>query len=44
MLEKLLHIRNSIGEKKQVSDLLYCTLKEAIANGTIPPGDRKSVV
>ncbi len=40
MLEKLLHIRNSIGEKKQVSDLLYCTLKEAIANGTIPPGYR----
>lgn len=40
MLDKLLEIKEHIGEKKQVSDLLYHTLKEAIATGVIPPGFR----
>lgn len=40
MLDQLLEIKKRIGEKKQVSDLLYHTLKEAIATGVIPPGFR----
>lgn len=40
MLEKLLSIKEAIGEKKQISDLLYCTLREGITNGVVPPGYR----
>ena len=40
LLEQLLEIREKTGEKKQVSDLLYCTLKEAIATATLPSGYR----
>ena len=40
MKDSLLALRERFINKKQVSDLLYCTLKEAIAAGIMPPGYR----
>lgn len=40
MKEQLLKIRDKLGEKKQVSDMVYCTFKEAIATGILAPGFR----
>lgn len=40
MKEKLLAFRDQFANKKQVSSMLYNTLKEAIATGTMPPGYR----
>lgn len=40
MKDKLLALREQFVNRKQVSDLLYCTLKEAIATGVLPPGYR----
>lgn len=40
MKEQLLKICEKLGEKKQVSDMVYCTFKEAIATGILTPGFR----
>lgn len=40
MKQKILEIRDSMSAKKQVSDLVYSTLKEAISVGIIPSGYR----
>lgn len=40
MLEKLLDIKKTMGDKKQIGDLLYSTLREGIAHGIVPPGYR----
>ena len=40
MKEQLLEISKKLGEKKQVSDMVYCTFKEAIATGILTPGFR----
>jgi len=40
MNREILDLRDQLREKKQASDLLYCTLKEAIARGLLPAGTR----
>ncbi len=40
MKEKLLQLKESLGKKRQVSDTLYCTLKEALVTGVLQPGFR----
>ena len=37
---QLLAMRTHLVEKKQASDTLYCTIKEAIATGLMPMGTR----
>lgn len=40
MLDQLLQLKNEIGDKKQVSDTIYTTLKEGMATGILKPGFR----
>ena len=40
MNRDILDLRDQLREKKQASDLLYSTLKEAIARGLLPAGTR----
>ena len=40
MKEELLTLRDNLGDKKQVADMIYCTLKEALATGIMNPGFR----
>lgn len=40
MKEQLLKLRDTLGEKKQVSDMVYCTLREGLATGVLRPGFR----
>lgn len=40
MEQQILALRSQIIEKKQASDTLYCTIKEAIATGLLPMGTR----